>query len=104
MQRSAESGETAGSLLLVMKNGREECFLKTGYADIEAKKPLERNTLFRLYSMTKPVTAAAVMILVERGLIDLNDQIKYIFPKSIQITVYLEDEKRREKILWIEKQ
>lgn len=80
MDASVKSGETAGSLLLVMKNGREECFLKTGYADIPAGKPLERNTLFRLYSMSKPVTAAAVMILVERGLIDLNDQIRYIFP------------------------
>ena len=80
MERSAACGETAGSVLLVKKAGKEECFIKTGYADIPAKKPLERNTLFRLYSMTKPVTAAAVMILVERGLIDLNDQIKYIFP------------------------
>ena len=80
MERSVSWGETAGSILLVTKDGKEECFLETGYADIENKKPLKRDTLFRLYSMTKPVTAAAVMILMERGLIDLTDQIKYIFP------------------------
>ncbi|MBO7355130.1 MAG: beta-lactamase family protein, partial [Lachnospiraceae bacterium] len=80
MERSVEWGETAGSLLLVTKDGKEECFLKTGYADIENKKPLERDSLFRLYSMSKPVTAAATMILVERGMIDLMDQLKYIFP------------------------
>ncbi len=80
MDRSVEWGETAGSLLLVTKDGKEECFLKTGYADIENKKPLERNSLFRLYSMSKPVTAVAAMILLERGQIDLMDQLKYIFP------------------------
>lgn len=80
MDRSAEWGETAGSLLLVLKDGKEECFLKSGYADIENKKPLERDSIFRLYSMSKPVTAAAAMILVERGMIDLMDQVKYIFP------------------------
>ncbi|MBO7363568.1 MAG: serine hydrolase, partial [Lachnospiraceae bacterium] len=50
MERSAACGETAGSVLLVKKAGKEECFIRTGYADIPAKKPLERNTLFRLYS------------------------------------------------------
>ena len=80
MDKSVEWGETAGSLLLVTKDGKEECFLKTGYADIENKKPLERNSLFRLYSMSKPVTAVAAMILLERGQIDLMDQLKYIFP------------------------
>ena len=80
MDRSVEWGETAGSLLLVTQNGKEECFLKTGYSDIENKIPLQRDSLFRLYSMSKPITAAATMILVERGMIDLMDQIKYIFP------------------------
>ena len=77
MDRSVEWGETAGSLLLVTKNGKEECFLKTGYADIENKKPLQRDSLFRLYSMSKPITAAATMILVERGMIDLMDQMGF---------------------------
>ncbi len=80
MDRSVEWGETAGSLLLVTKNGKEECYLESGFADIENKKPLKRDSIFRLYSMTKPITAAAAMILAERGMIDLMDQLKYIFP------------------------
>ncbi len=80
MDNSVKNGETAGSLLLVTRNGKEECYLESGFADIENKKPLTRDSIFRLYSMTKPVTAAAAMILVERGIIDLMDQIKYIFP------------------------
>ena len=80
MDRSVKTGETAGSLVMVIKDGKEECFLKSGYSDLDKKTPLERNSIFRLYSMSKPVTAAATMILVERGMIDLMDQLKYIFP------------------------
>ncbi len=80
MERSVSCGETAGSLLLVIKDGKEECYLETGYADIPNKKPLKRDSLFRLYSMTKPITAVAAMILIERGMIELTDQIQYIFP------------------------
>ena len=53
MERSVSWGETAGSLLLVIKDGKEECYLETGYADIPNKKPLKRDSLFRMYSMTK---------------------------------------------------
>ncbi len=80
MDRSVKTGETAGSLVMVIKDGKEECFLKSGYSDLDKKTPLEINSIFRLYSMSKPVTAAATMILVERGMIDLMDQLKYIFP------------------------
>ena len=80
MDRSVKTGETAGSLVMVIKDGKEECFLKSGYSDLDKKTPLERNSIFRLYSMSKPVTAAATMILVERGMIDLMDQLKYILP------------------------
>ncbi len=80
MDRSVKTGETAGSLVMVIKDGKEEYFLKSGYSDLDKKTPLERNSIFRLYSMSKPVTAAATMILVERGMIDLMDQLKYIFP------------------------
>ena len=80
MDRSVKTGETAGSLVMVIKDGKEECFLKSGYSDLDKKTPLERNSIFRLYSMSKPVTAAATMILVERGMIDLMEQLKYILP------------------------
>ena len=53
---------------------------QAGMADREAEKPIERNTIFRLYSMTKPITAVAPMILMERGMLDLYEPVADILP------------------------
>ena len=65
MDASVAKGETPGCLLMVIKDGEEQVYLESGYADIEAKKPVSRDNIFRLYSMSKPITATAMMILVE---------------------------------------
>jgi CubicO group peptidase (beta-lactamase class C family) len=69
----------AGANLLIFKEGKEVFYHQEGYADLNAGKAIKRDTIFRLYSMSKPVTAAAVMILMERGKIDLFDPVsKYL--------------------------
>lgn len=68
-----EQGVFAGVNMLVLKDGRELLWAKAGYADIEAGKAMDRDTICRLYSMSKPVTAAAAMLLVERGELDLAE-------------------------------
>lgn len=73
-------GEIPGAILMVRKEGKETVYLESGYADIEAKKPVSRDSIYRLYSMSKPITATAVMILVERGLIDLADPVCRYLP------------------------
>ena len=73
-------GEIPGAILMVRKEGKETVYLESGYADIEAKKPVARDSIYRLYSMSKPITATAVMILVERGLIDLADPVCRYLP------------------------
>ena len=79
MDASVAKGETPGCLLMVIKDGEEQVYLESGYADIEAKKPVSREDIFRLYSMSKPITAAAMMILVERGVVDLAEPVsKYL--------------------------
>ena len=75
MDASVAKGETPGCLLMVIKDGEEQVYLESGYADIEAKKPVSRDNIFRLYSMSKPITATAMMILVERGIVDLADPV-----------------------------
>lgn len=69
----------AGASVLVCKDG-EVCFDKQyGFADVENKKQIKKDTIFRLYSCTKPITAAALMILFERGELDLEYPLhKYI--------------------------
>ena len=59
MDASVAKGETPGCLLMVIKDGEEQVYLESGYADIEAKKPVSRDNIFRLYSMSKPITATA---------------------------------------------
>lgn len=66
--------------LLITKGNEELVYAQAGMADREAEKPIERNTIFRLYSMTKPITAVAAMILMERGMLDLYEPVADILP------------------------
>lgn len=72
LQRAVERGDIAGANVLVLKNGAEQAYCTCGFRDIENRKEMTRNTIFRLYSQTKPVTAAAVMLLASQGKIDLG--------------------------------
>ena len=73
LERAVDNYVAAGLSLLVLRDGKELCYAQAGRADIESGKPIARDSIFRLYSQTKPITAAAVMILAERGIIDLMD-------------------------------
>lgn len=69
----------AGANLMVIKGGKEILYHEDGFADREKGILVKRNSIFRLYSMTKPITATAVMILLERGKIDLYEPVsKYL--------------------------
>ena len=72
--------EVAGGCLLVMKDGQEDCYIESGMADRENNKPISRNQIYRLYSMSKPITAAAVLKLVEDGLLDLAEPVSTFLP------------------------
>lgn len=72
MNEMMESGFASGASTLIIQNGQEVYYNEVGYIDIDNHKPHKRDSIFRLYSMTKPITAACVMAAVEDGLIDLN--------------------------------
>lgn len=79
INQEIEKGEIAGANIMVLHKGKEIFFDCYGYADKENKIPVKRDTIFRLFSMSKPITAVATMILVERGEIDVRDAVsKYI--------------------------
>lgn len=74
-----DAGDLAGSALCVIKNGREVIRRSYGVRDIESGEPMPDEPIFRMYSMSKPVTSAAAMILLERGVIRLDDPVsRYI--------------------------
>lgn len=80
-------GEIAGANVLLTRHGRELCGFSLGYADREAGIPMERDTIFRMFSMTKPITAAAVLILAERGKLDLWDNLSRYIPAFAHMQV-----------------
>ena len=82
----------AGANILLIKDGVEEFFGSFGKADIERNIPMQRDSVFRMFSMSKPVTAAAVMILVERGIIDLKDPVEWYLPGFADPKVAVPDE------------
>lgn len=88
IQREVDAGQIAGGGYLLIQGGRERYFTACGYADREKKTPIRRNTIFRLFSMTKPITAAAVMLLVERGELDLRDTVGQYIPAFRRQTVW----------------
>ncbi len=77
---AVENHECAGVNVLVRRHGEEVLYTQAGMADAEAGRLIQRDSIFRLYSQSKPVTAAAVMLLAERGLIDLMDGVDKYLP------------------------
>ena len=80
MQHYVDEKKLAGVITLVARRGAVVHLGKCGMADIEAAKPMQLDTIFRIYSMTKPVTAVALMTLYERGLFSLDDPVHRFIP------------------------
>lgn len=91
---AVEKGDTAGANVLVLKNGNEIAYCESGFRDIENNVPMTRDTIFRLYSQTKPITAAAVMLLVSSGKIDLNSRLSDYIPEYADMYVNIEGERK----------
>ncbi|MFD0670014.1 serine hydrolase domain-containing protein [Cohnella sp. GCM10027633] len=80
LRQGIENRELAGANMLLFKDGNELFYHEDGMADLEAGIPVNRRSVFRMYSFTKPVTATAAMILLERGTIDLFDPVSKYLP------------------------
>jgi CubicO group peptidase (beta-lactamase class C family) len=84
-------GNLAGAVTLVFLDGKVVSHESFGWSDLESKTLMKRDTIFQVMSMTKPVTAAAVMICVERGLLSLDDPVERYLPQFEGIQVKGED-------------
>lgn len=94
LKNAVEKGDTAGANVLVLKDGREIAYCESGFRDIANSVPMTRDTIFRMYSQTKPVTAAAVMLLVSRGKIDLTSWLSDYMPEYGDMYVNIDGERR----------
>jgi CubicO group peptidase (beta-lactamase class C family) len=80
--------QLAGYVTIVMKDGKPVATNVNGYADIAARRPLTKENIFRIFSMTKPVTGAALMILHDRGKWKFSDPIAKFLPELANLRVY----------------
>ena len=83
-----DSGQLLGVSALVYEHGREAYFGAFGVADREANRPMQRDTLVRIYSMTKPVTGVALMRLYDQGKFELDDPVAKYAPEFANLKVY----------------
>ena len=67
------AGEIAGAGTLVWRDGKVVQTATVGWRDVEARLPIERDNLFRIASMTKPITATAALMLLDEGRLELSD-------------------------------
>lgn len=91
IREEINSGKVKGAACRVIHKGKTIYHTVQGYADAEQGKELAEDTIYRLFSMTKPITAVATMILFERGLIDLRDPVSLYLPEYAHQKVWQED-------------
>ena len=103
-QRYVDAGKLPGAITMVARRGRVVHFETYGSMDVEAGKPMAPDTVFRMYSMTKPIASVALMTLYEEGLFQLDDAASKYIPQLKGLKVfaggtpdrYLERESSRE--------
>lgn len=91
MQRYIDDGKIAGFALLAARRGNIVFCDTLGYQDIESQTPMAIDTIFRIYSMTKPITGVALMTLFEQGLIHLEDPVSKFIPEFSKVRVIGKD-------------
>jgi len=89
VQRHVDAGSISGAVTLVARHGKIAHLEAHGLLDIESKRAMPKDGVFRLASMSKPITAVAVMMMVEEGKVRLSDPVSRFIPefKSMKVAV-----------------
>lgn len=87
MQGYVDQGRLAGLSTMVARRGKIAHFKCFGMMDREAEKPMKPDTIFRIYSMTKPITSVAIMMLYEEGLFQLDAPVSKLIPEFEDLEV-----------------
>ncbi len=92
LQGYVDKGQTPGFLTAVARKGKIVHFETVGMRDVENEKPVEADTIFRIYSMSKPITSVAVMILYQDGHFQLDDPVEKYIPEFKDMKVFNEEQ------------
>lgn len=87
-RRYLDSGRFPGTQILVYRRGAIVHHQVAGFADLERRVPVKPDTLFRIYSMTKPITSVAFMMLVEEGRVALDEPVAKYIPQWAGLGVF----------------
>jgi CubicO group peptidase (beta-lactamase class C family) len=89
MKRHIAAGEISGGVTLVARHGKIAHFEATGVTDVDSKTPMTKNSVFRIASMTKPVTGVAIMMMMEEGKLRITDPVSKYIPsfKDLKVAV-----------------
>jgi CubicO group peptidase (beta-lactamase class C family) len=99
LQGFVDRGQIAGAEAIVFKDGQEVYFGTFGYADREAKRPMSRDALIQIYSMSKPITGVALMQLYEQGRFQLDDPLSKYLPEFADMKVYAGEDAKGAPVL-----
>ncbi|HWW89074.1 MAG TPA: serine hydrolase domain-containing protein [Vicinamibacterales bacterium] len=88
MKKLADDKQVAGLVTLLERHGKIVDFGAVGLRDVKATEPLQKDSIFRIYSMTKPVTGVAMMMLYEEGKWRLEDPVSRYIPEFARLKVY----------------
>jgi CubicO group peptidase (beta-lactamase class C family) len=89
-QNEIATGKIPGAILLIQQHGHPVYFQNFGVRDVATRHPMTPDTIFRLYSMSKPITSVAAMMLVEDGKLSLGDPISKYIPAFADVKVGVE--------------
>lgn len=87
MQSYIDSGKLAGTSTMLSRDGKVFHFEQLGVQNLDTKQPMGPDTLFRIYSMTKPITSTAVMMMYEEGHFHLDDPVSKFLPQLADLKV-----------------
>jgi CubicO group peptidase (beta-lactamase class C family) len=90
LRNDVQKGEIPGAILLIARHGRIAWFEAVGMRDAQTKAPMTKDAIFRIYSMSKPITSVAAMMLVEDGKLVLGDPVAKYIPqlgKTMKVAV-----------------
>ena len=76
-----------GAIMMIQRNGKTAYFSSFGVRDPDTKEPMKPDTIFRIYSMSKPITTVAAMTLVEEGKLQLDDPLSKYIPAFANVKV-----------------
>src|SRR5215467_9988319 len=88
-QQYIDAGRFPGTQLLIYRRGKVVHNSVQGFADVERKVPVKEDTIYRIYSMTKPLTSIAFMMLVEEGLVAIDEPVHKYIPEWKDLGVFV---------------